>query len=231
MSGKFSRVIFLVSFFSPPSGIFRLSPMTNGASKMAAASAGCGWSVLKWATGTNFAIQLAGFSIANWFKTEKFFDLTGAMTNIVVPSMCFFMGRNNRSSRLLVCKIQYACVVLWAARLGSFLFYRVMKDDGDRRFDKIKKSTASFFAAWMVQGVWVSLISLPTCCMFLMQKNIPVRPAPAHILGWSMFAVGFLLEAVADQQKLSFNSNKENEKEFMRSGLWSLSRHPNYLGT
>ncbi len=39
-----------------------------------------------------------------------------------------------------------------------------------------------------------------------------------------------VLETVADEQMRKFRRNKENLGKTMRKGLWSLSRHPNYLG-
>jgi len=172
-------------------------------------------------------MQLTGFTVANYFKTEKFYDLIGSVANITVPSICFFMSRNKSST---ICRIQYACVVAWAARLGAFLFYRIMRDGSDRRFDKIKSSTTTFFSAWMIQGVWVSLTTLPSCCLFLYQNTIGRKPSPAHLVGWAMFATGFLFETIADHQKLVFKGTPGNEGSFIQSGLWSISRHPNYFG-
>jgi len=45
-----------------------------------------------------------------------------------------------------------------------------------------------------------------------------------------VWLVGFGFEVVADRQKRRFRSDPDNEGEFIRSGLWRLSRHPNYFG-
>ena len=41
---------------------------------------------------------------------------------------------------------------------------------------------------------------------------------------------GFIIEIVADYQKTLFRNNIVNKNKFITSGLWSYSRHPNYLG-
>ncbi|NVM43380.1 MAG: DUF1295 domain-containing protein [Candidatus Lokiarchaeota archaeon] len=43
-------------------------------------------------------------------------------------------------------------------------------------------------------------------------------------------ATAITLEALADQQSYKFRRNRENSQEFITTGLWKFSRHPNYLG-
>uniref|UniRef100_A0A8D2J128 Steroid 5-alpha reductase C-terminal domain-containing protein n=2 Tax=Varanus komodoensis TaxID=61221 RepID=A0A8D2J128_VARKO len=79
-----------------------------------------------------------------------------------------------------------------------------------------------------MQGIWVFITLLPTLLLNLEKNGKPL--GFWDYLGWSIWAVGFTTEAVADQQKWHFRSNPDNADKFIQSGLWAYSRHPNYLG-
>ena len=50
------------------------------------------------------------------------------------------------------------------------------------------------------------------------------------IIGSSLWIIGFVIEAISDHQKKVFRQNISNKGNFIKSGLWSWSRHPNYFG-
>ena len=50
------------------------------------------------------------------------------------------------------------------------------------------------------------------------------------IVGALVWLIGFVIEVVADAQKSRFNADPANKGKFIRTGLWSRSRHPNYFG-
>ena len=50
------------------------------------------------------------------------------------------------------------------------------------------------------------------------------------LIGFLVWVSGFSMELVADYQKSRFNADPNNKGKFIRSGLWSCSRHPNYFG-
>ena len=50
------------------------------------------------------------------------------------------------------------------------------------------------------------------------------------ISGFILWSFGFIIEIIADQQKKKFKLDEENKDKFISSGLWSISRHPNYFG-
>jgi steroid 5-alpha reductase family enzyme len=49
-------------------------------------------------------------------------------------------------------------------------------------------------------------------------------------VGLFIFVVGFALEVASDMQKTQFRKDPKNKSNFISSGLWAKSRHPNYLG-
>ena len=49
-------------------------------------------------------------------------------------------------------------------------------------------------------------------------------------IGLSIWMLGFGIEIIADNQKTAFNKESNNQGKWIDSGLWSYSRHPNYLG-
>ena len=119
-------------------------------------------------------------------------------------------------------------VMAWACRLGMFLFARVLQDGKDSRFDVIKQVPRRFFTAWTIQGFWVFITLLPT---LLLNDNPRDKPLGAQDwIGWSLWAIGMGLEMLADYQKSAFKRLPENQGKFITTGLWSISRHPNYFG-
>ena len=53
-----------------------------------------------------------------------------------------------------------AFILIWALRLGSYLFLRILKDREDRRFKEWKTSFPLFLRTWTMQGMWVFLTSV-----------------------------------------------------------------------
>lgn len=171
-----------------------------------------------------FVVQWIAF-IPAWLKqTEHFYDLTGSITyNTVIVLAVLLSGANDARSLLLG-----ALVVVWALRLGTFLFRRVRRSGRDDRFDEIKPNFPRFLNVWTIQGLWVSLTLAAALAAI---TSASPRPLDAWaIVGLIVWLVGFGIEVIADRQKSAFRADPANRGSFIRSGLWAWSRHPNYFG-
>lgn len=171
-----------------------------------------------------FVINWAVFLHANANQTEKYFDLTGAVTNSSMPIVALLLSpmRDMRSIILT------ALVVVWAGRLGLFLFGRIRKAGHDDRFDRIKTNPWQFFMTWSLQALWGSF-SLAAALVGITSTE---RSAFGIIgvIGLLVWLLGFGIEVVADNQKTAFRSDPANRGKFIHTGLWAWSRHPNYFG-
>ncbi|MEO6666594.1 MAG: DUF1295 domain-containing protein, partial [Nitrospiria bacterium] len=54
--------------------------------------------------------------------------------------------------------------------------------------------------------------------------------APWMGIGATMWAIGLVIETVADAQKFAAKQKPGGDRTWMDTGLWKYSRHPNYLG-
>jgi steroid 5-alpha reductase family enzyme len=169
-------------------------------------------------------IQWVAFVPAYVARTERYFDLTGSLTYLTLVAVALFFGPGPDARSTLLAVL----VGVWAARLGSFLFRRILAEGSDRRFDEIKTSGARFFVAWTLQGLWISVTAGAALAAITSG-----RAAPLGLSAWAGLALwitGFAIEVVADRQKSRFRARPENGGRFISTGLWAWSRHPNYFG-
>ena len=171
-----------------------------------------------------YLIQWIAFVIAYRLKTEKFYDLTGAITYISLTTLLVLAipKIDDRAVLLLV------LVVVWSARLGTFLFTRVLGEGKDSRFDEIKVSFGRFLLTWTLQGLWVTFTA--AAAWGAITSSVRKDLGWLAVIGLLVWAIGFFFELVSDAQKSRFKANPENEGKFINEGLWAWSRHPNYFG-
>lgn len=141
-------------------------------------------------------------------------------------------------------------VTLW----GSRLFYRVAnrsvkRENGkdDPRYEVVKKQSGwswnkALFTTYLPEAVFQSLITLPFTAPFrhLTGSDCPFSSlsggyaALGQAVAVGLFSMGFALEVLADWQLEKFKekekSGKEDHSHMCREGVWSIVRHPNYLG-
>ena len=171
-----------------------------------------------------FVIQWVAFVPAYALQSERFYDLTGSLTYMTVTVAAVLLTPDPDARSLLL----LAMVVVWAGRLGSYLFRRVRRAGADSRFDAIKPSFPRFLNTWTLQGLWVSLTLAAALAAITTTDHVGLGTVTA--IGLVVWVLGIGIEATADAQKSRFRADPANKGRFIQSGLWSWSRHPNYFG-
>ena len=169
-------------------------------------------------------IHWIAFIPALLFKTEKFYDLTGSICYAFSAIFVYIQTYGISFSLSLFISL---AVLIWTLRLGGFLLIRVLDAGEDKRFRTIKTNPTQFFMTFNLSALWVVICSL---CALTAVSNGVFEVSPIFYLGLLVFMMGFLIEVIADNQKTSFRSVPENRNNFITTGLWSVSRHPNYFG-
>ncbi|TVY94259.1 hypothetical protein LAWI1_G000347 [Lachnellula willkommii] len=198
--------------------------------------------------GAAFAIQAAVAVPSILAQSERFYDLSGSLTYISVTALSLYLpALRARAAASLAGKAQPAlpslldaltgkggpnglnwrqvvistAVAVWATRLGTYLFQRVISDGKDSRFDEIKKSPPKFFGAFMVQATWVSLCLMPVLALNSI-PHVALSALPlvgvTDIIGLLLFAGGLTFEVTADRQKNAWvqaKKNKEHDEDFL----------------
>lgn len=171
-----------------------------------------------------FAVNWIAFVPSYLSRTEHYYDLVGSITYVSTTLLAFILA-DERDVRAVVLS---GLVIVWALRLGTFLFRRVRSAGGDQRFDTIKHSWGRFLVAWSIQALWVVFTGAAAWAAVTSDQDASF--GVLGVLGLLIWLVGFGTEVVADRQKSDFRAEPGNQGRFIDVGLWSRSRHPNYVG-
>jgi steroid 5-alpha reductase family enzyme len=131
-------------------------------------------------------------------------------------------------------------VWIWGLRLSGYLFLRNWDKPEDFRYREWRKDWGknwiiqSILKIYVLQGLLLALISFPiywinthaTLPGFLNSFGLPF----IFIFGATLSFLGIVVETIADLQKSNFKKKPSNAGKICKDGLWSISRHPNYLG-
>jgi steroid 5-alpha reductase family enzyme len=165
----------------------------------------------------------AFFAVAAVRKTDVVTDLSYSLTFALLALVLPFTGAGEPvqlGASLLV--------VVWAVRLGAYLFRRILRMKVDHRFDDVRDRPLRFARFWLLQALAVAVIMLPVS--YLLGRSDPPAFGAWAAAGIAVWLAGLLIEAFADAQKSAFRADEANRGRFVASGLWRYSRHPNYFG-
>ncbi|KAJ7880977.1 hypothetical protein B0H14DRAFT_2705653 [Mycena olivaceomarginata] len=174
-------------------------------------------------------------------QNEKYYDLGGAagFLSTTFVSLKFLDGRAGPlpsvwsfAPRQLLLSV---AIGIWSARLGDVL------GCGARLSSPLAAATprASLSSGWLkvqrslVSPTWVLLVGLPVYMVNVLPPHVHPALAIRDYAAFGLFASSFIFEVLADHQKTVWKrakDAKQHDEKFITRGLWSISRHPNYVG-
>lgn len=172
----------------------------------------------------SFAINMFFFIFAMTFRTDKVTDFTYSLSFVLITVLLLVMNSAFAPGQIILAVL----IVIWGLRLGTYLFLRILKIGKDDRFDDKRNNFIRFFGFWILQASTVWIVLIPASIFLSSVKNPFITPL--YITGLVIWAIGFLFEFISDAQKYSFKNNPDNRGKWIQSGLWKISRHPNYFG-
>jgi len=123
-------------------------------------------------------------------------------------------------------------VSLWGLRLGFHLMARNLGEGEDKRYRAWRERGGpnwwleTYYRIFLLQGGIALLVTAPIVAAFVG----PVGFGFVNLLGFGVWALGFVWELLADVQLTRFKADPDNRGRILDSGLWGLCRHPNYFG-
>ena len=123
-----------------------------------------------------------------------------------------------------------ALVAFWSVRLAGHIARRTLKGEDDPRYAQLRKGWGKRYRSQLLV-----FLQVQAAAAFVLAIAVVVaanNPAP---LGWGD-AIGIIVAVVAvigeglsDAQLAAFKANPESRGKVCDTGLWALSRHPNYF--
>ncbi|MEO7156321.1 MAG: DUF1295 domain-containing protein [Vicinamibacterales bacterium] len=125
-------------------------------------------------------------------------------------------------------------LALWAIRLAWHIGARNIGHGEDFRYAKWRRDNGdrwwwfSYFKVFLLQAVIAWVVAWPI--YFAIASPVPVRFTAWDVAASAIIAIGFLFEAIGDEQLRRFRTNPANKGQVLKTGLWRYTRHPNYFG-
>ena len=157
-------------------------------------------------------------------KTDHYFDLIGSSSYIATVITAAMLSPSLDMRGMIISGM----IIIWAIRLGLFLFTRIKQDGKDVRLDVIKTKFIRFLNLWTLGGLWV-LVTMGAG-LAAITSTISLEIGIIGYIGIGLWIFGFMVEVMADSQKRQFRKDPNNKGHFISTGVWSWSQHPNYFG-
>lgn len=173
-------------------------------------------------------IFIITFLIAIFIRNNSIVDILWGLGFVFIAWISYFFVVPSFVSQLVL-----AYVTVWGLRLSFHITARNWGKGEDFRYAQWRQQWGSnwvlrsFFQVFAVQWLLMQLVSIP---IVITMTGKDMIPPVLQYLGMAIWLTGFFFEVVGDYQLTQFKKQKTSKGKLMTTGLWSLTRHPNYFG-
>ena len=117
-------------------------------------------------------------------------------------------------------------------RYSLYIVWRNLPHGEDPRYARWRQRSGarwwwwSYFQIFLLQGVVLWVWCMPIVFALLMPQSLGL----VQLLGALVWLIGFVFEAGGDWQLSQFKKHRTDKSQLLNTGLWALTRHPNYFG-
>ena len=123
-----------------------------------------------------------------------------------------------------------AIVAIWALRLGTHILLRTLKGGDDPRYAQLRKDWGASYRSKLLGFLEIQAVAalvLVLAVLIAAHNGAPLGLQDAAGVVVALAAIAG--EAISDAQLTAFRRDPANKGKVCDTGLWSLSRHPNYF--
>ena len=165
-------------------------------------------------------------------KNSSIVDIFWGTGFVIVFWVATFLTSKSSSTQIILLG---SLVSIWGLRLSIHIYQRNHGQPEDFRYARWRADAGaswwwqSFFKVFLLQGVLLWVIAVPLIAAQVSTPN-PLKCECTDYTGVALWLVGFIFEAGGDYQLKKFKANPANKGKLLKTGFWSVTRHPNYFG-
>lgn len=189
--------------------------------------------MLLWTIATVWLFMTLTWLYATAICNVSIVDTIYGINFILIHITYYYLSPNTDRISLLL----FALTSLWAIRLSTHIGIKNYGLGEEKRYQRFREKYGkqrywwfSYFQVFLLQGAFLLIFASP----IHMSYQSPITQT-SHLqtlmlaIGISIFLLGFIYESIADWQLRQFKKHSK-PLEFLQTGLWKYSRHPNYFG-
>lgn len=182
------------------------------------------------------ALFIAGFMSIWWMVSVLMKDasIADVVWGLGFSSLVLYLWSINDDIGVLQLVVSVPMFV-WGVRLALHIGTRKWGKPEDWRYVNMREKAGekfwwfSFFSVFMLQGLFMLIISAPLIVASSSAESATLSN-PTILGGLAIWTIGFIFEVIGDIQLRRFLRSRRKKGAVLNSGLWRYTRHPNYFG-